>query len=405
MARKDCDSLISRPGMMGLTSSLGVTAALVATCLAFPAGAATVRMWSSGVVDGDQILVEHVAQVQNVVPALADTYTSVSIKPAPPPGRDAEVTLDELREALARAGANPAEFTVCGSTRCQVVRPLTMRASESAESDPTVAKYWWNGARSKGATSGKESTSVAEAAADEVAGVVTVGVPRPAAANTLEAAVKEFLSEKFANMGGRIAVRFSPNVKAALLLARPEYDFRVQWRGERQLGPCSLDVDVFQQGQIKQTIPMVVEVSLSVPVVMASRPINRGQIIHSEDIQIQEVDFFHLDRIGLTEAAMVVNQQARRFIRQGEMIYLRDLKPCPLVRQGDVVTVWSEVGGMKIKTAGKAMEGGTYGETIVVRNESSRQTFQAVVAGPQTVKVSESGRPVSLASSAERNGH
>jgi len=151
---------------------------------------------------------------------------------------------------------------------------------------------------SKDGTNRKESASSAEAAAGEAVNVVTVTTSQPAAANTLEGAVKQFLAEKFASMGGRIAIRFSPNVKTAMSLARPEYDFRIQWRGERQLGPCSLEVDVFQQGQLKQTIPMVVEVSLTVPVVMASRPINRGQIIRSEDIQIQEVDFFHLDRVG-----------------------------------------------------------------------------------------------------------
>jgi len=87
MARKDCDSLISRPGVMERESSLGATATLLAIFLVSTAGAATVRMWPSGVVDGDQILVEHVAQVQDVVPALANTYTSVSIKPAPQPVR------------------------------------------------------------------------------------------------------------------------------------------------------------------------------------------------------------------------------------------------------------------------------------------------------------------------------
>src|SRR5512139_250003 len=120
MARKDCDSLRSRSGVMGRRSSLGVTATLLVVGLVSTASAATVRMWSSGVVDGDQILVEHVAQVQDVVPALANTYTSVAIKPAPQPGQETEVTLDELREALTRAGANVTEFTVCGSTRCQV---------------------------------------------------------------------------------------------------------------------------------------------------------------------------------------------------------------------------------------------------------------------------------------------
>jgi len=214
--------------------------------------------------------------------------------------------------------------------------------------------------------------------------------------------VTRYVSEKLESVGGRVHVRFSANAKNALSLSRPEYDFRVHWRSEPRLGPCSLEVDILQEGQLKQTLPMVVEVSLTLPVVVAARPINRGQVVRESDVQLQACDFFHLDRIGLTDPGMVIGQQARRFIRSGEMIYLRDLKSSPLVRPGDLVTVWSEVGGLKIKTVGKAVEGGTYGETIAVRNESSRQTFQATVVGPLTVQMHTGMRSIGLAGSLER---
>jgi flagella basal body P-ring formation protein FlgA len=399
MASKNHDNLNHACGASRPWLAVALLAGLGIVCLGASTVSPAVRMWPKSVVDGDQIRVEHVAQVVNVMPELVGTYAAVVVKPAPEPGRNAEVTLDELRDALIRAGANPAEFTVCGAPRCDVVRPLTLRPVEQ-DPNPAVSKYWWGGAS-------PSSPPSAESPADEPAdssSVVTVATSQPTpAGNTLEGVVSQYISDKLANMGGRIHVRFSPNVRTVLSLSRPEYDFRIHWRTEQQLGPVSLEVDVLRKGHLEQSVPMVVEVSLTLSVAMAARPINRGQVVRSEDVQLHDVDFYHLDRIGLTDLGMIVGQQARRFVRTGEMIYLRDLKPCPLVHQGDLVTVWSDAGGLKIKTAGKAMENGIYGETIQVRNESSRQVFQATVAGPQVVRMSTALRPTGLVSTAQED--
>jgi flagella basal body P-ring formation protein FlgA len=401
MLRKDCSSLIRALRIPPGRPAFGGIAVLVLAALAGSASAAAVRMWPSSVVDDDQIRVGDVAEILSVVPDQASAFGSVVIRPAPPPGQEVEISLEELREVLTHAGANPAEFTVCGAVRCQVVRPLTLRTTPVESSTPAKGKWWWPGGPRASRGGGSQPDGQTQPGSGQIA--VSAGQPAPGC-DTLEAALTRYVNEKLSTFGGRVHMRFSPNVKAALSLARPEYDFRINWRSEQRLGQCSLEVDVLQEGKVKQTIPMLVETSLTIPVAVAARPISRGQVIKDCDVQLQECDFFHVDRIGLTEVGMVVGQQSRRFLRPGELIYPRDLRTCPLVNRGDLVTVWSEVNGLKIKTAAKAMESGVYGESVTVRNESSRETFQATVVGPQTVKMSSPAHAVTVASSAEKDG-
>ena len=97
--------------------------------------------------------------------------------------------------------------------------------------------------------------------------------------------------------------------------------------------------------------------------------------------------FTNPESIGVTDLASVVGQQARRFVDRGEMLTARDVKPVPLVKRGQLVTVYHRQGGVLIRTVGKALAGGSYGDLIPVKNEGSRRWFDATITGPQTVEV------------------
>ncbi len=379
MVRKDCDSSSHRSYSRRVRYARAALIVMSVPLTAASVEAATVRMWPTSTIDRDRILVRDVAHVLDVEPSQADRYGSVTVRPAPKPGQAADVSLDELREALVRAGANPVEFRVCGSTQCHVVRALTLHVVEEPDDGSAGSRYWWP-AR---ATDGEPQGDIPSASHE-----ITVTVPEPQGERkTLEEVLREFVAEKTAGLGGRSHVRFSANVRDALALRKPEYDFRVHWRSERRLGSCGIEVDVRKDGRRVQTIPMIAEVSVTLPVVSAVKPINRGQVVRESDVCLEKRDFFHTDRIGLTELEAVIGQQARRLIHRGEMVRHRDLRPRPLIRRGDLVTVWSQAGGLRVKTVVKALEDGTFGELIEVRNEASGEKFRVSVVAPQTAKV------------------
>jgi flagella basal body P-ring formation protein FlgA len=64
-----------------------------------------------------------------------------------------------------------------------------------------------------------------------------------------------------------------------------------------------------------------------------------------------------------------------------------------LVKAGQFVTVTLTQGTVNIKTVAKALEGGTYGQTIRVKNEATKDVFQVILTGPQTATMNLGSPP------------
>lgn len=389
MLGKDCNRMTRETARRDQLVS-GVLVALTMTAASSATDAATVRIWSTSTIDSEIVRVSDVAEVLGAEPDQARRYGQLVVCAAPEPGKATEVTVGQVRQALLQAGANPVEFLMSGATRCRVTRTLTLRVQEPTKRTKALARMWWPNAEAELAGADQQlAARQARQASDQAT------VRRPAKSDpkdTLEAAVRAFVAEKVASLGGRPHLRFSTNATKVLPLSKPEYDFNIHWTSERLLGTCGLSVEILKDGRLHETVPMIVEVSITLPVVVAARPINKGQTIRAEDVMLEERDFFHIDRIAVTEPPAVVGQVSRRLIRKGEMVHHRDLRERPLVQRGDVVTIVSEVGRFRIRTVVKALDSGTYGEVIEVRNEVSGERLQAVVTGEKTVRACGASR-------------
>jgi flagella basal body P-ring formation protein FlgA len=69
------------------------------------------------------------------------------------------------------------------------------------------------------------------------------------------------------------------------------------------------------------------------------------------------------------------------------MLRTREIESRPLVQKGSAVFIIAESAQLKISVRGEALEHGDQGETIRVRNTSSRREVRAVVVDRKTVKV------------------
>jgi flagella basal body P-ring formation protein FlgA len=165
--------------------------------------------------------------------------------------------------------------------------------------------------------------------------------------------------------------------------------FNVRPRGSALLGLISLDVDLVEAGKVSRAVPVMAEVTMTRPVVVARRPINRGAMVRAEDLGMEERRFSKIESIGLTATAAILGHEAKRYIDRGEMLLARDVQAMPLVRRGDYVTVWLHRGGLVVRGGAKALKEGAQGERIEVKSEPSGQVYTVVVTGPKTV---EAGR-------------
>ena len=55
----------------------------------------------------------------------------------------------------------------------------------------------------------------------------------------------------------------------------------------------------------------------------------------------------------------------------------------PLAKIGQFVTITLNRGSVRVKSVAKALEGGSYGQTIRVKNEATRDVYEVILTGPQ----------------------
>jgi flagella basal body P-ring formation protein FlgA len=82
------------------------------------------------------------------------------------------------------------------------------------------------------------------------------------------------------------------------------------------------------------------------------------------------------------DAEAVIGLAAKRPLRAGAAVAIRDVAAPVVVKAGDMLTVTYADGGITLSLQAKAVKAGGQGELIEVQNLASKKTVQAVVTGP-----------------------
>ncbi|NLX14142.1 MAG: flagellar basal body P-ring formation protein FlgA [Phycisphaerales bacterium] len=326
-----------------------------------------VRLYPVAVVSGEQVTLADVAEIQGTAARLAGGWP---IAQAPAPGRTEEIVLGEIRAALARRGINLSQWIFRGASRCKVTRSTEMPMNAASRSRVAV-----------------DSETVAVQGDSLEVSVVADGI-HP---DSLEAALRIWLANQLPKQSGTPVIRFSVSTQLASVMAltSPPYRFEIAEVGKRKLGDVAVEVTVFEGQLVRQVLQILANVSLRVPVVQATRAINRGETITENMVELRQRDFERMEDIGLKSLPLVIGQRARNFINNAEIVQARHLEPLPLVERNDLVTVWVRRGPLVVKSSARASGAGTYGSVIELRSLMSRETFLATVTGPKTVELVE----------------
>jgi flagella basal body P-ring formation protein FlgA len=211
----------------------------------------------------------------------------------------------------------------------------------------------------------------------------------------LREAVEDYFGREFARYGGTAEVLFDRSDDHVLELTGPPLEFHIRREKSNPLGLCALEIDVIKDGKTAQQIPLVVRTALNRSVLTARRAMNQGAAIVAADVDLVPVTFTRLGDLGLDDAVLVLGQRAKRFIPAGTRIELEMLEPVPLVLRGQLITLISEVGGVRVVTTAKACANGLRGETIRVRSvDDNKIEFDAVVTGPGEARAAGGGDTV-----------
>ena len=156
-------------------------------------------------------------------------------------------------------------------------------------------------------------------------------------------------------------------------------------QGSRTLGNSTVGV---RCNSVKPwTLYVPVKVAIFQVVLITTRPLARGEIVSAADLRLERQNLDTLRAGYLTDPTQAIGKLAKRSLTAGTALSASNLAPQRVIKRGEKVTLLMDIPGIQVRATAKALGDGTVGETISVRNTSSRKVVQATVVSPGIVRI------------------
>jgi flagella basal body P-ring formation protein FlgA len=135
------------------------------------------------------------------------------------------------------------------------------------------------------------------------------------------------------------------------------------------------------------TLYVPVRISVLKTVLVAKRALIRGSRITSDDIYQIEMDSQKLKQGYFTDKKELIGLICKHDISPDSPLNPYNIELAKLVRRGDQVTIVATNDNLTVSMDGIAMSEGALGDSVRVKNFSSKRVIDAQVAGEKKVKV------------------
>lgn len=173
------------------------------------------------------------------------------------------------------------------------------------------------------------------------------------------------------------------------LLEQPdrfEYDAMLPER--LRLGTMGMRVRVLKDGILLRTLPVTLDVRVMRDVVVTSKVIAAGQVVTAEQVSIARRA---IADVPLAAAGEIIGNHARISMQPGHAIRPRDMRArqaAPFaVRSGDIVRMIAHDKTLHVSAAGQVLQQGRIGDSVRVRNVSSRKVLVGKVKSQSEVEI------------------
>lgn len=203
----------------------------------------------------------------------------------------------------------------------------------------------------------------------------------------LRQVVREFLAKKTEHLSAQVVVK-KIGVSGDLKLPAGRASFEVvapnRWEG---YGSTSLALIVRVDDQVKKNLTVQVEVEALAEMVVATRTLERGEVVSASDVALDRRDLAHVQGRYSRTLDEVVGLRVKSALRANAPLRGDYLERVPVVKSGQLVTIVAENDVVRITATGRAKLSGAVGDTISVQNLSSQKEIAARVVDATTVKV------------------
>lgn len=301
------------------------------------------------------------------------------------------IELGDVRKTLADAGVNMAMVRFTGPMSCTINRSDT-------KPDPDAALAKFIAAReqpAEAATAAPLPTAQqvqqvhAPATLPAAAEPTTVRAAADVAVRSLRELLVEDASIRLHVPIEQLQIAFNPKDERVLSLCEPQFRFNLDAQRVRNLGEVSWNVTLVANGGTQKT-DIIGTARAWQNQVIVNRPIAQRSVIRTEDLVEKRTLVDRLPDETLLTSAQAVGQQASRDLQPGTVLNARMVEAIPLVKNGQLVTVSLSQGNIRIKSVALALEGGSYGQRIRVRNEATNDIYDVILTGRQEATIGES---------------
>jgi flagella basal body P-ring formation protein FlgA len=307
------------------------------------------------------------------------------------------ITMDDIRQTLHDAGVNVALINFSGATSCMISRsdaPIDRHQAMDAWIEAQQASAGSDGAAVGNAAEGNavSGNGGAEMAAPDGApsASATLAVFREKSdpnVHSLRELLTQDICQRLNISPDAIQLNFTVEDSKVLSLSEPTFKFDIHPTRLFNLGNVAWDVTICTDTANKKLEITAIARAWEDQVVVA-RPLAYKQIFAETDFTTRRVLVDSLPDQPLLRMDQCVGEQAAQDLHPGVVMTSRLVDPVPLVRAGQLVTVTLVRGSVQIRSVARAMEQGSKGQTIKVRNEVTRDVLDVTVTGPQEASLS-----------------
>lgn len=129
------------------------------------------------------------------------------------------------------------------------------------------------------------------------------------------------------------------------------------------------------------------EITIKAQAYITKTPLARGTRLTADMLEKRFVTINRSQNSIFQNADGLVGMELVRPLSAGTLLTANLLTAPDVVARGDRVIINAKVGSIVVSTRGTALTDGRMGQQILVRNERSKRTVQAVVTGPEAVMV------------------
>lgn len=281
------------------------------------------------------------------------------------------LSVQAISQTLHEAGVNVAMINFAGAGSCSVTR-------SDAQADPQQTMQQWIETQQPAGTPGTSSH------------VSSTDVKPDPTFHTLRELLVADLSQRLNIPADMLQLTFDAQDDKLLTLAEPVFKFDVQPSRARALGNVSWQVTVQTDSASKKvTIPAVARAWLDQVVV--AQPLTAHKVLEASDLTTHRVLVDSMPEEHLLHIDQCVGQEAARDLQPGTVMTTQVVNPVALIKPGQLVTINLRKGTMELRSVARAMEEGSLGQTIRVRNENTRDMLDVTVVGPQEARLGDDG--------------